>query len=181
MPDVTIPTEIQVPAGNNFVFSMYAIGIYNDLCRYNGSGGSEWIPVGPEAYLLNDISNYSYSPNAFSAVIATVPNQPLDGTVIITMDSIVPNDTSGIIYKKYAVSASTDPSNRESALFKVFYSDGNGTLLNITYIQEVSVSGGVHPNDSLCGTLYPDSGYFGNGFTSILLFYKSNSTNQTIN
>ncbi|CAG8560272.1 1136_t:CDS:2, partial [Dentiscutata erythropus] len=169
MPDVTIPSEIQVPAGNIFAFYMYAIGIYNNLCRYNGSAGTGWIPVGPAAFLLNDNSSFPFNPTSFSAVIATVPDQPLNGIPIITLDSIVPTDTSGIIYK-HSVSAPTDPANLGG-----FYSGGNGTLKNITYIQEISVLGGVHPNDSLCGTVFSDSDYFGTGYTSMLLFYQSNS------
>ena len=103
----TVPTDIQVPAGNQLFLVGHAVGTQQYFCRYPGTT-TPWVLFGPQATLFDDdgrqIITHFLSPNPS-------PNDPLgSGTPRPTWQHS--RDSSAVWAKKNTESSDSTSLNR---------------------------------------------------------------------
>ena len=140
-----VPTNIEVPAGNEAFLVGYAVGTQNYICLPSGSSFA-WRLFTPQATLFSDndkqVITHFFSPN------------PSEGDTIRAtwQDS---RDTSTVWARAVPNGASTDPAFVAPGaipwllLGEVGTRDGpkgGDTLTATTYIQRLNTSGGVAPS-----------------------------------
>jgi len=122
----SLPTAVQVPAGNVVVLETVGVGKITYECRAKkDASGVEWVFVGPDA-VLNDrsgkqIGRYYGPPATWEAA-----------------------DGSKVTGAQVAVSPAS-PGNIPLQLVKANPATGNGAMVGITFIQRVATKGGVAP------------------------------------
>jgi hypothetical protein len=139
----TVPSGIEVEAGNMVFLAAHAIGTQNYICLPSGSGFA-WTLVGPQATVFNNGSHQvmthflSPNPDEFAAARAT------------WQDSV---DSSAVWAR--AIATSTDPDFvapgsiawlRLEAVGSQQGPNGAGKLTPATFIQRLNTVGGIAPS-----------------------------------
>lgn len=128
----SLPTTIQVPAGNKVAWETVGKGDITYECKdkANMPGQTEWTFVGPDAKLWDrsgkQVGKYYGPPATWEA-----------------------NDGSKLTATQLAVAPSTAGA-LPYQLVKANPAMGNGALTGVTYIQRVNLSGGVAPASMPC-------------------------------
>jgi hypothetical protein len=140
-----VPSNIQVPAGNDAFLMGHAVGTQNYVCLLTGSGVAFKLFT-PQATLFMD-NEKQISTHFFS------PNPAENGTIRATwQDSL---DTSAVWGEVKPGNASSDPNYVQPGaipwLLVTVVGSQHGTvgrdlLVGTTYIQRVNTTGGVAPS-----------------------------------
>lgn len=128
----SLPTSIQVPAGNRVALETVGKGeiLYECRDKANMPGQTEWTFVGPEARLMDrsgkQVGRYYGPPATWEA-----------------------SDGSKLTATQLAV-APSGPSSLPYQLVKANPAMGSGAMSGVTYIQRVALQGGVAPASMPC-------------------------------
>ena len=126
VPDLPSPIcdKLQVPAGNELAFHVYAIGV--QVYKWNGI---KWTFSGPVAMLFSDASH-----NAQVGIHYVGP--------------IWESSSGSKVQGSKVAECSPDTTAIPWLLLKATYNTGPGVFSSVTYIQRVNTTGGLTPTDS---------------------------------
>ncbi|MES2943525.1 MAG: DUF3455 domain-containing protein [Pseudomonadota bacterium] len=121
-----LPEMIRVPAGNQVVLETTAVGVLNYECQANvpTAGNIGWTLVSPKADLLDrtgkNVASYSGPPATWTHV-----------------------DGSSVTGSQIAIAPVIGANNLPMQLSKGTAGKGEGSMMNVTYIQRVKTKGGT--------------------------------------
>ena len=128
----SLPSSIQVPAGNRVAMETVGVGeiLYECRDKANMPGQTEWTFVGPDARLMDrsgkQVGKYYGPPATWEA-----------------------SDGSKLTATQLAVAPSS-PTSLPFQLVKANPAMGSGAMSGVTYIQRVALTGGVAPATMPC-------------------------------
>jgi len=172
-PSTPLPDNLTLPDGQDFKFLLYGSGVQVYQCTANSTAGQpgSWTLVGPNAYLVNDVSSDSFDPSM------EVAHHYFQATAVnggrATWESLVQGDTSLVITKIIGQSDSPDgPENIPWLLTQTTSTQPGGQFSDITYVLRVNTQDGVAPSAESCGTDYPNTAKFNSTYTTEYWYFN---------
>jgi hypothetical protein len=165
----SIPTELQVPAGNRLFLKGRGVGTQNYICLPTSTGFA-WTFTGPQATLFDDngreITTHFLSPNptengtARPAWQSSRDSSTVWGMSIASVNSPAVVAPGAIPWLLVKIVGTQTPNSR------------NGRLSNTTFIQRLNTTGGVAPSTG-CGVAIDVGKRSFVPYTTDYLFYQA--------